>query len=1388
MPASEETYRSVRGLHVVFAITSLAMTAVIVWMILADHLRPWKRYQREFQQIETDKLATQQREALQKQREEHREALALLAERRKAAETQASKNAREVRNLNAEIDAIRGRFQQLDQKKRFQKAEMDSLRSFYDGMIDRDERREAARFLVESIRPAEASFSEVSRRYDEVALELRIAELRRGLLQANAVEVAGPPPPGTPAAGAGFQVGDELTVADFNGLRETVVPILMGTEPAARVEADVLRHGEPVRLAADVEPIGSPGRPESEEQAWVAFGLAAEPLTAEVFARRTEDLTREADRIERTLATKEQQYGTGSGVGGVWNRTTAFLRNLPLLDLAAPPVKIQQITLPELTINYNFKDVPRFDRCTTCHQGVDRVGYDTMPGGSAPLPTVFRSHPHLSDGATTLDPKGNVVEAGLYLDSNGPHPINSFGCTICHEGQGSGTTFTYASHEPNDLHEREEWEREHDWHEMHHWDFPMRPERFTESSCLKCHHQVTDLKEHQAPKLLAGYRRIVRYGCTGCHTIGGDGAPGPDLTDARQVGPNLKHVAGKVSPEWLLKWLKNPHAFRPDSRMPRFFGVTNNDKPDDWPKNHAEIHSIAHYLLTTSTEPEGFVEPPAESDADRGKALFLEKGCLACHANRSYTTDDLTPSLGEALNPAYSIAPEKTYGPEAFPEEVRRYAKAEFGPNLSSMAAKFRSQEQGYRWLANWIKDPGAYHPKSLMPNLQLSAQDAADIASWILSAREDWGAGSTDRFWPIGVDVPPVDSDEVRDGLNELVRLYLSKSKVYNERTILLSEVDSVVAQMSQEEKLKYVGEKTITRLGCFGCHNIHGYETAKPIGTPLNGWGYKSPTRLDFAHIAEYLTDRPLGEEGARDGTPEYYQEKLGEHNRMGFLYQKLHRPRSYDYKKDRPDILAWDERLRMPQFAWADDPEAVEEVMTFVLGLTGEKISAKYLPRYEPATDALAQGERLLERYNCRGCHTLAMPKYTIAEGADLDRVFQWFEEPHFEKTALDSYRKRANDYTQLEPGITYEADGQPTLTTREEGPITLEGMPIFVDEQEDDQGRPVRILTLELWEPVTIRGHTFRVGDRVQIDLAQVTETPAEGGDFAWLYTAYQAAQTGEPLPTFWNYVPPPLLREGEKVQTPWLTGFLQDPYKIRPAAVLRMPRFHYGATPAELAAAGAGTTSSPAGDSPREPTLGETRDLANYFAARDGAVFPYQEIPQRDQDYLASRERVFDPENESAGQASKYLDAGWTLITKNQCVQCHAIGNYQPTGEPKTHGPNLRQVSGRLRPEYMLHWIANPIRTLPYTAMPQVFPPHAPEGTPPLPGVPKELEGKPLEQVRTIRDTLLNFVSAVEQQYARVAPPPEPPATPPAGGQAPAQGAQGQATGEKAGQE
>ncbi|QEH36868.1 Cytochrome c [Aquisphaera giovannonii] len=1221
MPASEETYRSQPVLHIVFAVSSIAMTLAIVWMIMADHLRPWKEVQREFQRVERAKLEASEQEALTKQKETAQAKIESIDAEIKQAEANAGSRRAELRKVEGELAGLKANAEGLDTSRKFKKAELDSLRSFYDGMIERGEEGRARRYLNTTIADAEKQLGDLSRQLEQAQSDLKKKQAQKEEL-------------------LGFV--DRLT-------------------------------------------------------------------------KDKEKYTRDYDRARRVLEQKEAQY---FGI-------MAWLRGLPGIDMAASPTKIQQISLPDLTINYNFKEVPRYDRCTTCHQGIDRIGYDKDAAGQ-PMPEVFAAHPFLTNGALATDTKGRTVTAGLYLDPNGPHPINSFGCTICHGGQGSGTDFTFASHTPADPEEEEHWRAKYGWQEIHHWDYPMLPARFTESSCLKCHHQVTDIP--QAKKLQAGYERIVRYGCTGCHTIGGEGSFGPDLTDERTVGPNLAHIGAKVSPEFVARWIKDPHAFRPDSRMPRFYGVSNNDAPEDQPKTDAEIQAITHYLFARSTPPENFDAPPAKTDPARGKELFLQKGCMACHQHRPYDPASVQPADREHLNPNYKPDPSATYDPAGFPEAVREYAKADYGPNLGNVAAKFRSEpDKGLKWLSNWIQNPEKYHPKSLMPNLQLAFQDAADIAAWLISVPGDW---------PVEVKVAPVSDGKVGPALDELVKLYVSKGGFKGREkdaklvAVPLSEVDQFVARLSTEDKLDFVGEKTINRLGCFGCHSIPGFENAKPIGTPLNDWGIKSPTRLDYGHILEYLEDKPAAAGGDRDGTDKFYQEQLGHETRIGFLYQKLHRPRSYDFLKNKDRYKTWDDRLRMPQFAWANDPAAVEEVMTFILGLTGEKIASRYLAktRYNEVKTALAKGSKVLNRYNCAGCHVLEMPKFIVPEGTKVADAFT-----DFKTNVRSSYNARAGDYIpqiyadlQFDPAKKLDAQNveQELGLKPDEGtaPVTIEGMPIGLFEDE---------LTVQLWKPVTIRGYTFNIGDNVTLDRTKIRQVPAVGGDFAWLFSTVAQEKAGTSFEAFWNRLPPPLLREGNKVQTPWLALFLLDPYAIRPAAQLRMPRFHYGKA--------MGTRSR------------ETEEIADYFAARDGAEFPYQTIPQHQAGYIAERN----------GAHPNYLGAGWSMMANKSspCIQCHAVGPYKPTGgEQVVNGPDLRQVASRFRPGFLETWIANPKRLVPYTAMPQNV---APRGDVQLP-VPKTFEKQPLEMVRAIRDTLLNYANVVEQQLAAGANP-QPPA-------------------------
>ena len=65
----------------------------------------------------------------------------------------------------------------------------------------------------------------------------------------------------------------------------------------------------------------------------------------------------------------------------------------------------------------------------------------------------------------------------------------------------------------------------------------------------------------------------------------------------------------------------------------------------------------------------------------------------------------------------------------------------------------------------------------------------------------------------------------------------------------------DKLDAAEFHDRKLSYLGRKSITRYGCYGCHDIPNFEKARPIGTGLQDWGKKDRSRLAFEHIHEYL-----------------------------------------------------------------------------------------------------------------------------------------------------------------------------------------------------------------------------------------------------------------------------------------------------------------------------------------------------------------------------------------------------------------------------------------------------------------------------------------------------------------------------------------------------
>lgn len=474
--------------------------------------------------------------------------------------------------------------------------------------------------------------------------------------------------------------------------------------------------------------------------------------TAELEKKRQE-LLASVERAQKKLATVKPQTFV--------LRVFEYVRNAPLLDFLAPSLRIQQVVLNGQIRDINFITIPRVDRCQTCHLAADQAGYE--------------------DAA---QPFTNHAKLDLFLSGKSPHPVERVGCTVCHRGLDRATEFLDAAHWPDSPEQEAAWKKTHDWHPKEHEESPMLPSRHIEASCQPCHRGVLHIP--QAARWNQGRDLIERYGCFGCHKIKG-------FEGLRKAGPLLTRLAWKTSPEWAYGWVENPTAFRPSTRMPRFFGLSNNSSPEDLARSRQEIRGIVAYLFE-KTEPGGFPPLPGRGDTRRGEALVTQVGCLGCHAVARLEKEEPT---------------------------FRR----RFGPDLDGIGSKVRPE-----WVYAWVRNPRKYFPETRMPNLRLTDQEALDITAYLMSLKvEGWKSEQA-----------PSDPKLLDDLVAEQLHAKMTAD-----------EVKAQMSSLSTHEKETYLGQRMILRYGCFGCHLIPGFETTPPIGTELTEEGSKSVDRLDFGFV---------------------------------------------------------------------------------------------------------------------------------------------------------------------------------------------------------------------------------------------------------------------------------------------------------------------------------------------------------------------------------------------------------------------------------------------------------------------------------------------------------------------------------------------------------
>jgi cytochrome c2 len=203
------------------------------------------------------------------------------------------------------------------------------------------------------------------------------------------------------------------------------------------------------------------------------------------------------------------------------------------------PEGLAQVWIPELS---------RVDRCVACHPvtegGPDLAGLP-VPAGSHPFPALLAAH-----------------------------PVERFGCTLCHGGQGAATTQAAAHGD------------------VAHWDDPLlstaRARRYgltaaelMETKCNVCHR--ADARVEGMPRVDEAKALLDAKRCRSCHAIEGrGGTTGPDLSKVADAPP--EHLAfpspwtrARSALAWHVAHFLDPQAMSPGSEMKVPGGLTERE-------------------------------------------------------------------------------------------------------------------------------------------------------------------------------------------------------------------------------------------------------------------------------------------------------------------------------------------------------------------------------------------------------------------------------------------------------------------------------------------------------------------------------------------------------------------------------------------------------------------------------------------------------------------------------------------------------------------------------------------------------------------------------------------------------------------------------------------
>ena len=317
----------------------------------------------------------------------------------------------------------------------------------------------------------------------------------------------------------------------------------------------------------------------------------------------------------------------------------------------------------------------------------------------------------------------------------------------------------------------------------------------------------------QTPSAEGGALLYSELGCANCH--------GNSQVAIPRKGPSLENLSSRVDRDWVVKFLKDPNAGREGSTMPH---MMHGLAPP-------EIDAITAYLGTLG---KGLnFKKSRHANAERGSALYHEKGCVACHAPQAKLESKLAVAL----------------------------------PNLN--------EKTNLVALEHFLSNPSKYRLDGRMPHLPLDKQEAIDIAAHLLDYQSSDPRQAPDlKAWPKAErnmveqgralvtkmncaschDLPGIQKEKphllsLTSSLNQGACISIQPTKSHPHYQLSEKQRASLIAYLTiqkPKDQNHQKGHLTFAAMNCYACHS-------------RNGIGGPTPESNAF-----FIGDKSLGDSG--------------------------------------------------------------------------------------------------------------------------------------------------------------------------------------------------------------------------------------------------------------------------------------------------------------------------------------------------------------------------------------------------------------------------------------------------------------------------------------------------------------------------------------------